>query len=134
MPDINPADLYTWELEFATETFRQDDHRYSIDPQNPPPELGHAKIVRMIPHKPGYPPFQVIIPSGALPVWHRKISRDIGTMNLRGLQFRIGWRKEQRDKEGNLHSIRIMAAIDVQTMTISLICDGTLGSTKDMHQ
>ncbi len=132
MPHDKAFDIYGWELEFATETLRQDDHRYSIDPQNPPSQFGPAKIIRMVPRQSGYPPFAVVIPKGALPVWHRKVTRDMSTYNLKGLQFRIGWRKTDRDREGNLRSVRVMTAIDVQTMVVSLVCDGKINpsSTK----
>jgi hypothetical protein len=107
-------DLYEWELEFITETIRQRDHRYSVDPQNPPDHFGGVKIIRMIPRQPEWPPLEVAIPLGALPVWHRKVSREAGSMDLKGLQFRVGWRKDGK---------RTMIAIDAQTKVVTLICD-----------
>lgn len=104
--------IYIWELEFSdgsklnrNEWLASAPKGQRMDPNYPGKKVSY---VRLLPQKDGYPPAEVHIPDGALPVVERDQHRLNGVMFFKGV-FKIGF---------SIGSMRFMTCIEVPKIKI----------------
>ena len=107
--------VYSWEMDFKDGRYKQNAVP-KINPNDPPPRLGPALCIRLLPRadRGRYPKVEVMIPPGTRPVYHRLPVRELGTDRLEHLKFRIGWRVGRS---------RSMLEIDMETLVVRLVTD-----------